>query len=72
MYQYYQGGPYVAVFSANTNSIIGDQYTVTVSNDYGGGFQRGFDKLFNMKSLGRLLPSATGAIVPTIPDSLII
>jgi hypothetical protein len=71
MQQYYQGGPYVAVFSANTNSIIGDQYTVNVSNDYGGGFQRGFDQLFNMKSLNMLLPSATGAVVPTIPDSLI-
>lgn len=66
----YQGGPYVTIFSANTNSIKGDSYTITVSNDYGGGFQRGFDKLFNMKGLKQLLPSVTGSGA-TVPDSLI-
>ncbi len=72
MTQLYLGGPYVSIFSANTNSIIGDAYTINVFNNYAGQFQRGFDRLFSMKNLRLLLPSATGTGAPTIPDVLIL
>jgi hypothetical protein len=66
----YTGGPSVVIFSGNINMIINDTYWINFYNDYNGQFQRLFDRLFNMKSLGYLLPSnATGG--ETIPDSLI-
>jgi hypothetical protein len=70
MVQLYQGGPYISIFSGDVNMLIGDTVFVKLNNDYGGQFQILFDKIFNMKSQGMLLPSnATGGA--TIPDTLI-
>lgn len=66
--QLYQGGPLFAVFSGNVNFILGDLFSCPVTNNYGGGFQYGFDKFFGMKQMGLLLPSSGS---PTIPDALI-
>jgi hypothetical protein len=65
---FYRGGPNIAVFSGNINFISGDNYTLIPTNDYGGKFQILFDRFFNMKQLGLLLPSSNS---PTILDSLI-
>lgn len=65
----YPQGPRVAIFSGREPLIAGDSYSLTISNDHGGGLQGGFDRLFGMRSLGLLLPSTSGT--PTISDSLI-
>jgi hypothetical protein len=67
MTQFYTGGPYLVGFSGNTDLIRGDSFTITTTNTVGK-FQQLFDRYFNMKGLGLLLPSTTGT--PTLPDSL--
>ena len=66
MSKWYNGGPFISVFSGNINMIKGDSFLTTITNSYNGHFQWFFDKCFNMKSLGLILPSSTS---PTIPDS---
>jgi len=65
----YAGGPVVAVFAGATAPVKNDAYTVAISNTYGG-FQKGFDRLFGMRTLGLQLPSDTGGS-ETVPDSYI-
>jgi hypothetical protein len=69
----YTGGPGAAIFSGNVPFIQGDGWNVTTTNDRGGSsnmgtFQALFDRLFNMRALGLLLPSSG---LPTIADTLI-
>jgi hypothetical protein len=69
----YTGGPGMSVFSGATPWVGGDGWTVTNANDYGGAsycatFQTDFDRVFDMKTLGMLLPSSG---TPTIADTLI-
>jgi hypothetical protein len=64
----YRQGPSVAVFSGATPLIVGDGWSTAVANNYAGGFQVLFDRLFGMKSLGLLLPTSGS---PTQADSLI-
>lgn len=61
--QCYTAGPYVCVFREATDPVIGDSYSVTVSNNYGGVMQTAFWRNFNMPVLGLQLPSAsTGSV----------
>lgn len=64
----YAGGPFIACFSGATAFVIGDTFAVAVSNDYGGEFQRLFQRLFNMRALGLQIPDA---VSETIVDSLV-
>ncbi len=69
----YAGGPQLTIFSGNVPWILGDTLSLTTTNDRGTAsslatFQTLFDRLFNMRSLGLLLPSSGS---PTISDSLI-
>ena len=69
----YPGGPGLAIFSGSINFVQNDGWNLVVSNDrggqtYGATFQTLFDRLFNMRSLNLLLPSAA---TPTIADTLI-
>lgn len=64
----YIGGPFASIFSGATKFIIGDTFTLAVSNAYDSRWQLLVEKLFGMRSLGQQLPSS-GA--PTIADSLI-
>jgi hypothetical protein len=69
--QPYPQSPGYALFSGAANLISGDTFTVSISNDRGGGaggFQTLFDQLFNMRGLSLLLPSSA---TPTISGSLI-
>jgi hypothetical protein len=68
--QLYTGGPYAAIFSGATDFEIDDKWSLTVTNAQAGAFQTLFDRLFDMRSKGLLLPSATGA-AETIDDALI-
>ncbi|MBX6314954.1 MAG: hypothetical protein IRY99_18855, partial [Isosphaeraceae bacterium] len=65
----YVGGPYVTAHAGVIPFVTGDSWTITTTNTPGG-FQRLFDRLFGMKALGLMLPSATGG-AETISDSLI-
>lgn len=65
--QLYAGGPFVAAFSASTDPITGDYWTVAVTNTYGA-FQKFFERMFSMRDLGLQLPSSAS---PTIADSLL-
>lgn len=67
MQSLYQGGPRICIFSGNSRMIKGDKIYVNISNNYAGKFQLLFDKLFNMKSLGYILPSKTDG-TQTITD----
>ncbi len=78
----YAGGPYVSVFRGSADLInyqvyplLGDIWTLAVTNNYGGhtadiNFQTAFNRLFDMASLGLVLPSASGG-GSTISDTLI-
>jgi hypothetical protein len=69
----YTGGPGFAVFSAATPFVGGDGWTIANTNDRGGAsylatFQAGFDRLFDMRGMGFLLPSSG---TPNVSDTLI-
>lgn len=67
-FQLYQGGPGVMVFSGNEQLIDGDTFTLTITNDFAGQFQRLFERLYSMRTMNLLLPSSNS---PTISDGLI-
>src|SRR5690606_30018032 len=56
--QLYAGGPYAAVFSGKDKFIVGDRFTLAVSNDYGSDWQLMAERLFGMRELGLQLPSS--------------
>lgn len=72
----YPDGPSVAVFSGATDfkagsvQVEGDQFAVTVTNDRAGEFQEWFDRVFDMREKGLLLPSDSSGS-ETINDNLI-
>lgn len=66
----YPGGPYVAVFPGATATVKNDTFTLTVANDWGGAFQKAFQRIFDMRSLGLAIPSNASA-AETILDSLV-
>ncbi len=67
--EFYQGGPYIAIVPGSTNTVIGDKISIAVSNNWGGGFQKIFERYFGMRQLGMQIPSAAGG--NTINENLI-
>lgn len=67
--QLYQGGLYVAPFSASTGLIFGDGYSIAVTNSRAGQIQTAFEQFAGMRAKSLLLPSTTGT--PTILNSVI-
>lgn len=59
----YPGGPFVAVFSGATKSVIDDVHTIPVNNDWAGGWHKGFDRMCDMKGLGLQLDSAGANLI---------
>lgn len=70
MEELYAGGPWVSVIGGADPFVIGDRFTMTVTNDRAGLVQEWFGRNFNMAQLGLLLPSNTAG-GETIPDSVI-
>ena len=64
----YPGGPYIELTDGSTNWAKDDRLVLTVSNNYGGQIHQWMDRIFNLKSSGRLLPTSG---TPTISDTLI-
>jgi hypothetical protein len=69
----YPGGPGLAVFAGAVPFMTGDSFDITTTNNqagasYGATWQRVFDRLFGMRSLGLLLPTAGTTL---LNDSLI-
>jgi hypothetical protein len=64
----YDGGPVAALFAGADHFAVGDTFTIAVTNDRAGSFQEWFERWFDMRAKGLLLPSdGTGSIA----DSLI-
>lgn len=76
MTELYPGGPSLAIFSGaadfrkGAGQVVGDWFNMTVANDRAGEFQEWFDRNFDMRSKGLLLPSVTDAS-ETQADTLI-
>lgn len=76
MTELYAGGPSAAIFSGKTpfragaGQVLPDRFTLTATNDRAGEFQEWFDRNFQMREKGLLLPSNTGG-TETQADSLI-
>ena len=66
----YAGGPFAAIFQGNTNFAAEDTITIAATNDRAGAFQEWFERAFEMRANGLLLPSDTGG-TETVADSLI-
>lgn len=69
----YSGGPGICVFSGATPFVVGDGWSLAVANNrggatYGATFQTLFDRFFDMRNLGAVLPSDAS---PTQADTLI-
>lgn len=64
----YAGGPFIGAVLGATAPLITDTWTLAATNDLGGSFQSWFDRAFDMRSKGYLLPTA-GSV--HIADSLI-
>jgi len=68
----YTGGPFAAIFSGATKTVVNDAYTITVANDAmsgaGSGWQKLAERFFGMRALGKQLPSDGS---PTLSDALI-
>jgi hypothetical protein len=67
MTQLYAGGPYACVFSAATQALINDQFTLAMTNTMGG-FQGYSWRCFNMPAKGLKIPSNSSN---TINENLI-
>lgn len=70
MAQHYDGGPFISFFSGAIDWSEDDLITIAITNDYGGLVQTLFWRVFNMESLGLVLPS-DNAGGETILDSII-
>ena len=67
--QMYAGGPYVAGYSGNNASAVGDSWALAITSTAGvNTFVMGLNRLYNFASLGISFPSSGS---PTIPDSLV-
>jgi hypothetical protein len=61
----YTGGPYVAAFAGSTNALTDDKWSLDLTVTLGG-FQKLYERVFGMRSLGLTLPFDAA---PTVPDS---
>lgn len=74
----YTRGPYAALFSGRTKSIIKDKYTITVTNDCmsglgnGSHWQRLAERFFGMRAMDLQFPSIVAASTPEVAETEII
>jgi len=61
----YPGGPIVAAVGGALAATTDDRWTLPITNDRAGNYQEWFERAFDMRSLGLLLPSAA---LPTIAN----
>lgn len=66
----YTAGPWVAIFAGATDFIRNDGFTCAIANDAGGEFMQFFERVFNMRDIGLMLPFDTAG-GETISDTLI-
>lgn len=69
MTELYAGGPYAALFGGADAFRVGDKFTLTVSNDYGGDVHQWANRMFGLGASRQLLPSVASS--PAVPDSVI-
>ncbi len=66
----YTAGPWVAGYAGATDFIRNDGFTSAIANDAGGEFMQWFERVFQMRALGLMLPFDTSG-GETISDTLI-
>ena len=66
--QLYEGGPFCAIMEGKATSAIDDNWTLTKTNNRAGELQEYFNRVFDMASMAKYLPT-TGTTA--IPDSVI-
>lgn len=71
MTELYTGGLYVAAFAGSVDQEVGDDVQLTVSNDRAGEIHEWLDRLFNLRTSRKLLPSDNAGL-ETIDDALIV
>lgn len=69
MTELYAGGPFATLFGGADAFRVGDQFTLTVSNDYGGDVHQWANRMYGLGASRQLLKSASS--LPTVPDSVI-
>lgn len=68
--QAYTNGPYVAIFTGNVATVIGDSYSATIANDWGAKYQKIFEQWFQMRASGIQLPYVLDGS-QTVADTLV-
>jgi hypothetical protein len=68
MSQLYKGGPYVAAFAASANPILGDSWTLAISNTMGV-IASWMERTFGMNGKGLVLPYSGS---PSVADTLVV
>lgn len=71
MFKLGPGGPYAVVLGGSTPFVVGDKFTVTITNNNEGEFVRHFDRFFDMWGKGLHLPQNTAG-GETIDDALVV
>lgn len=69
----YPGGPSIALFSGADPFVVGDEFSLVTTNDFGGSTRQAtfhwlMEKLFGIRSMGILFPSSA---TPDVADTLI-
>lgn len=64
MTQMYTGGPFFSIFSSDTNTLVGDSWTMAFNNNMSSTTWQGcLQKIFDMRSLGMRFPTTGGSTI---------
>ena len=69
--QFYNGGPWLAVFPGRSSPTETDNWTLTIANNRAGSLQEWFARTFDTPDFDILLPVTGSTAATTIPDSII-
>lgn len=63
MHKLSAGGPHLAIVRGSAKCVIGDRWTVPITNAFTAKHQRGFERLFGMRRMGLMLPTAGSTLI---------
>ena len=71
MTELYAGGPFAAAFAGGTDHLVGDDATITITNDRAGALHEWMARIFNLRQKRLLIPTDNSGS-ETIDDALIV